>query len=79
MTYIVYAIRSTNGRIYIGQTADVQTRLHQHNLGQVKSTEEHRPWEVVKIEEFMTREEARFFEWQLKKSRGRRLAWLRQP
>jgi putative endonuclease len=76
MTFVVYAIQSTNGRIYIGQTENLQRRLEQHNKGQVKSTKKDRPWAVVKIEDFPTREKARFFEYQLKKSRGRRLTWL---
>jgi putative endonuclease len=77
MTFIVYAIQSTSGRIYIGQTESLQRRLEQHNKGQVESTKEDGPWVVVKIEQFSTREQARYYEYQLKNSRGRRLTWLK--
>jgi len=73
----VYAIKSDlTGRIYVGQTQDLLTRLVQHNAGKVASTRKDRPWVVVKTVTFNTRSEARWFEFQLKKSRGRRLAWL---
>jgi predicted GIY-YIG superfamily endonuclease len=47
-----------------------------HKKGAVPSTTADRPWHVVKIEEFPTREKARYFERQLKKSRGKREKWL---
>ncbi|MBJ7392052.1 MAG: GIY-YIG nuclease family protein [Chthoniobacterales bacterium] len=78
MNYFVYAIQSQCGRVYVGQTDDFEQRLSQHNKGQVKSTREDRPWHLLKIEAFPSREGARYFEWQLKKSRGRRSRWLQQ-
>lgn len=77
MSFSVYAIQSGQGRIYVGQSQDVERRLEVHNKGLVGSTKSDRPWTLFKVSEFATREQARFFEWQLKKSRGKRLKWLR--
>jgi putative endonuclease len=78
MTFSVYAIQNQSGRIYIGQTMDFANRLLMHNKGVVPSTLADRPWHVLKIEEFATRDHARYFERQLKKSRGKRQKWLLQ-
>jgi putative endonuclease len=75
--FYVYAIRSEKKkRTYIGQAADVEVRLHAHNRGYVCSTAADRPWVVIKRQSFPTRAEARWFEFQLKRSRGTRLRWL---
>lgn len=74
--FVVYAIESClNQRLYIGQTQDIETRLGLHNKGLVKSTVNDRPWKLVAMERFDTREDARWREHQLKLSRGRRLKW----
>lgn len=75
--FYVYAIKSqSNFRMYIGQTQDVNKRLQLHNSGHVRSTAKDRPWELLATEEVSTREEARWLEHQLKKSRGKREAWI---
>lgn len=76
MSFSVYAIKSCNGRIYVGQSQDMERRLEAHNKGLVASTKADRPWTLFKNAKFATREQARFFEWQLKRSRGKRLRWL---
>jgi predicted GIY-YIG superfamily endonuclease len=76
MSFYVYAIMAKNGRVYVGQTADLDRRLEQHNAGAVESTKADRPWEFIKTQTCESREQARFFEWQLKRSRGRRQRWL---
>ncbi len=76
MNFAVYAIRANNGRIYIGQTENIAHRLDAHNRGVVQSTKADRPWSWIKSENFETREQSRYFEWQLKRSRGKRLKWL---
>lgn len=76
MSFSVYAIQSDNGRVYVGQSQDVELRLQAHNKGLVASTKSDRPWTLFKTAAFDTREQARFFEWQLKRSRGKRLKWL---
>jgi len=76
MSFCVYAIQSGSGRVYIGQTKDIESRLGLHNSGAVPSTRMDRPWRVIRVERVGTREEARYLEWMLKSSRGKRLKWL---
>ena len=77
--FYVYAIKSKrSGRLYIGQTQDVEERLKRHNKGYVRSTAKDRFWDVCAIEAFKTREEARWRERELKKSRGKRIKWLKE-
>ena len=79
MDFKVYAIRSlTSNRIYVGQTANFERRLDAHNAGRVNSTQQDCPWELLKMDSFDTRSEARWFERQLKSSLGRRQKWLSQ-
>ena len=74
---LVYAIESKlSGRIYIGQTENLERRLLEHNSGKVPSTRMGQPWILLKTEEFATRAEARWAERQLKDSKGRRDKWL---
>ncbi len=76
--YYVYAIESIQtGRIYIGQTKDTENRLRLHNNSQVKSTAKDIPWKIVAYEKFETRDQARWCEKNLKKSRGKRVKWLK--
>ena len=77
MSFAVYAIRGDAGRVYGGQSEDVARRLDAHNKGAVKSTKADRPWILIKTEHFETRARARLFEWQLKRSQGKRLRWLK--
>ena len=75
--FSVYAIQSEKtGRIYIGQTANMDARLRAHNRGHVLSTVADRPWIIVKQQLFATQREARWLEHCLKRSRARRLKWL---
>ncbi|WP_168432885.1 GIY-YIG nuclease family protein [Pontiella sulfatireligans] len=77
--YVVYAIESrTTGRVYVGQSQDFDKRLKLHNSGHVISTSQDGPWMLVAMECFETRDQARWCEKLLKKSRGRRLKWLEQ-
>ncbi|NNE75580.1 MAG: GIY-YIG nuclease family protein [Pricia sp.] len=69
----VYVIYSGNfDRYYVGMTINVETRLKQHNSGKTKSTKAYIPWEVIHVEEFITRAEARSREKYLKSAAGRR-------
>jgi predicted GIY-YIG superfamily endonuclease len=76
MSSYVYAIQSVSGRIYVGQSVNLNNRLRLHNQGAVPSTRNDRPWVLYKTQRFDTREQARYFEWQLKRSRGKRQEWL---
>ncbi len=76
--FYVYAIHSNvNSRVYVGQTHDIETRLADHNAGRVPSTRQHRPWRIIKLSRCESREAARWLEYQLKRSRGKRLKWLK--
>lgn len=74
--YYVYVIRNPTGKIYIGQTADLEKRLKRHN-GQLPSNIESYtkinkgPWTVVHKEEFFTRKDALSREKFLKSHHGR--------
>ena len=75
--YYVYAIQSMpKERIYIGHTEQIDARLKYHNLGYVKSTFKDRPWRLVASETTDKRDEARWLERSLKRSRGKRLKWI---
>ena len=43
--YILYSVRFD--RFYIGQTNDIDQRVHRHNAGSEKATAAHIPWELV--------------------------------
>jgi len=75
--HCVYAIKSAiSGRIYIGQTDDIDRRISEQNKGRSISTRTESPWELVAGEYFENRSEARWCENQLKKSKGKRIKWF---
>jgi putative endonuclease len=77
--YYVYAIRSIlNGRIYIGQTENLEKRIEFHNKGKVKSTKNQGPWEFVAVQNVESRAKATWVEKNLKNSHGARLRWLKE-
>ncbi|MBI5324981.1 MAG: GIY-YIG nuclease family protein [Ignavibacteriae bacterium] len=46
--YIVYILKSkSTGKYYIGQTQNLEERLHRHNSGQSKYTKGKGPWNIV--------------------------------
>jgi putative endonuclease len=55
-TYVLYS--ELFDRLYIGQTDNLEKRLHQHNSGKVPSTKPYLPYRLVQVEEFSTRVEA---------------------
>ena len=67
-TYIIRSLKT--GRYYIGSTNDVPERLSRHNGGKNKSTKSGVPWELVKVEEYGTRQEAYKREFQIKSYKG---------
>jgi predicted GIY-YIG superfamily endonuclease len=74
--WVVYAIQNTSGRIYIGQTGNWDTRSKAHNGGSVRSTRTDGPWRLVAFAKCPTQSDARWLEFQLKRSRGKRIKWL---
>ncbi|MBL8030933.1 MAG: GIY-YIG nuclease family protein [Candidatus Doudnabacteria bacterium] len=74
--YTTYVICNPSGKIYIGQTVDLVTRLKRHNaeLPTKKTSYTHKnagPWKIVSEESFHTRTEAITREKQLKSFQGR--------
>ncbi len=70
--FYVYIIQSQlDGSFYIGQTADLEKRLKQHNDGETRTTSKKRPWNLVYSEAFDSRSEAIKREHFLKKQRNR--------
>jgi len=68
MAFIVYIIESqVDGTFYVGQTNNLKDRLKRHNKGIIKSTSSKRPYNLCYFEEYKTRSEAMFREWEIKK------------
>ena len=81
MTYSVYVLKSlSTKKFYIGQTANLQKRLREHNDPECFSTlytkQNLGPWHLIYKESYSTRKEAMQREKQLKSSRGR--SWLKE-
>ncbi len=69
MSYFIYILRTSNNRLYIGQTNNLGERLKQHGNHATKSAlflRKESTLQLVYSEEFDTRQEAMKREWQLK-------------
>ena len=65
--YYVYALQSLkDNKYYFGQTGDPIKRVNLHNSGKVTSTKYRRPLILVGYKGFETRNEARWFEYNVK-------------
>jgi len=72
--YCTYILKSfKNNRYYVGSTEDINKRLLEHNLGKVRSTKLHCPWEIYHCEEYQTRSEAFNREMQIKSWKKRNM------
>ena len=59
MKWYLYLLRSIpTGKHYIGISADVETRLREHNTKSGRWTSAYKPWEVLGTEEFPDRSKA---------------------
>ena len=73
----VYLLKSRiDGRYYIGQTDNIANRLARHNQGLVPATKSRRPLFLIGYETFRSRNEARFREYELKRSAAKRKSFL---
>ena len=69
--YVVYILYSKkSNRNYTGYTTDLIQRFHSHNIFGKDSTKLYRPWIVVHVEFFDTKEEALKRETYYKSGRG---------
>jgi len=70
--YYVYILNSkTKKYIYVGLTNNLKRRIHQHQTGREKTTRPYRPFEVLKVETFPDRIQARQREKYLKSGIGK--------
>jgi putative endonuclease len=72
MLYYVYLIESfsSQGRRYVGMTADLKQRLLEHNAGKSPHTSKFRPWRLTTYIAFTDRAKAEAFERYLKSGSG---------
>ena len=71
--YFVYVLLSKlDGKFYTGFTKDIETRLKQHNNGEVTSTKNRRPLELVYFEASVNIKDAAHREKYLKTTYGKR-------
>ena len=72
MEYFVYVLQSEiDGRLYKGQTSNIDKRIIEHNTGKTKSTKGFMPWKLVYLEIFDSRSEAVLREKYFKTGSGR--------
>ncbi|MBL0329088.1 MAG: GIY-YIG nuclease family protein [Bacteroidetes bacterium] len=69
VTYILYSFGSQ--RFYIGYSTNLILRIHWHNNGKKGFTTRFRPWKVVHVEFFETKEQAINMENYFKSGKGR--------
>ena len=73
MFYYIYILKSEkDGQFYTGYTKDLRNRLNQHNKGEVHSTKNRRPLNLVYFEGCLNQQDATHREKYLKTSWGKR-------
>ena len=70
--YYVYVLINEKGKIYIGQTKDINKRLNDHKRGWSKYTRNKGNWQLLFTEEYSTRTEVIKRERYLKSGVGRK-------
>lgn len=76
--YFVYALKSLkDNKYYFGQTDNVTKRVNLHNSGKVRSTKTRRPFVLIGYKTFKTRNEARWFEYNLKHHSDKKKKFLK--
>lgn len=77
--HYVYTLKSLkDGNYYIGQTNNPEKRTRLHNSGKVHSTKNRRPLVLVGYKSFKTRNETRWFEYNVKKHGDRKKKFLKE-
>lgn len=79
MTFWAYMLHCRGGFFYVGHTDDLERRISQHKMGPLPGfTADHLPVEYVWSQEFVTRDEAKAAEKQIKGwSRAKKMALIR--
>jgi putative endonuclease len=79
MPFFVYVLQNPERKTYVGQTADLERRVNQHNDPTCRLTlytKRHPgPWQLLHFEEFSSRSAAMRRERELKSGKGRE--WIR--
>lgn len=71
--YFVYVLQSQkDNKWYTGSTSDLYRRLEEHNNGQVQSTKNRKPFNIIYYEACINEHDARTREQYLKTARGKR-------
>jgi putative endonuclease len=69
--FFVYILKSIRfNKYYVGQTKDLQKRIEHHNSNRARWTKRYQPWEIVYIEECLTRSDAMKKEKKLKQTKN---------
>lgn len=77
--FYVYLLQSKKDKsLYVGQTENLEERVTRHNNGFVPSTKKKAPWHVIGYEEYKTRNEARWREYQIKQSYSKKKEFIRK-
>jgi putative endonuclease len=75
--FTVYVLQSrTTGKLYTGQTEDLQRRFHEHQTGIAHYTRGRGPWEIKLTGKYDSRRKAMQRERFLKSGKGRE--WLQK-
>jgi len=69
--YNTYIIKNEEGKLYIGQTNNLEKRLTKHNANKSIYTRNKGPWELIFYKSFGSRKDAVEFERLLKKTERR--------
>ncbi len=69
--FFVYVLRGKNNFIYVGYTTNYKKRLLRHNSGQVQSTKHFIPFELIFLEVYVNKADAKRREKYLKTTKGR--------
>jgi len=79
LTYFCYILESeSSGRLYVGQTNNVEDRVRRHNAGMVLSTRNRGPWKLLYFKDLGDRSASVLLERKLKgmKNPQKVKAWI---
>jgi len=71
MYYTYVLISKKDGKLYIGYTPDLKSRIKKHNSGYVLATKNRRPLKLIYYESYLTESDAKRREKFLKGGKGR--------
>jgi putative endonuclease len=72
MYYVYVLLSQKDSRFYTGSTSDLRRRIQQHNSGNVESTMNRRPLELVYYEACRNQDDAKAREMYLKSGMGKK-------